>query len=131
MVSRLTSYPCPGVGSIPSHHRLVEVAIDFYNAGGERGRPRLEFHIADDRWTGLHLRIDFPVPPRGRLLLNVKINAAMLHERLSAPPTGAALLILNNTSKLFFQPCVLLLKGFDDALERRHIGRFGVGLQQT
>jgi hypothetical protein len=41
------------------------------------------------------------------------------------------LLILNNTSKLFFQPCVLLLKGFDDALERRHIGRFGVGSQQT
>jgi hypothetical protein len=43
----------------------------------------------------------------------------------------AALLILNNASKLFFQPRVLLLKGFDDLLERRHIGRFGVGLQQT
>jgi hypothetical protein len=71
------------VGSIPSHHRLVKAAIDLYNAGGDRGRPRLEFHIADHRLTGFYLRIDFPVPLRGRLLLNVKINATMLHERLS------------------------------------------------
>src|ERR1700677_79796 len=33
-------------------------------------------------------------------------------------------------SKLFFQPCVLLLKGFDDVLERRHIGRLGSGWQR-
>jgi hypothetical protein len=73
-------------GSITSHHRLVKAAIDLYNAGGDRGRPRLEFHIADHRWTSFYLRIDFPVPPRGRLLLNAKINAMVLHERLSAPP---------------------------------------------
>jgi hypothetical protein len=85
--------PVQGVGSIPSHHRSVKAAIDLYNAGGDRGRPRLEFHIADHRWTGFYLRTDFPVPPRGRLLLNVKINATMLHERLSAPPTEAALLL--------------------------------------
>jgi hypothetical protein len=85
--------PVQGVGSIPSHHRSVKAAIDLYNAGGDRGRPRLEFHIADHRWTCFYLRTDFPVPPRGRLLLNVKINATMLHERLSAPPTGAALYI--------------------------------------
>jgi hypothetical protein len=35
------------------------------------------------------------------------------------PPTEAALLISNNAGKLFFQPCVLLLKGFDDVLPRR------------
>jgi hypothetical protein len=83
--------PVPGVGSIPSRHRSVKAAINLYNAGGDRGRPRLEFHIADHRWTGFYLRIAFPVPPRGRLLPNVKINATMLHERLSAPPTEAAL----------------------------------------
>ena len=85
--------PVQGAGSIPSHHRSVKAAIDLYNAGGDRGRPRLEFHIADHRWTGFYLRTDFPVPTRGRLLLNVEINATMLHERLSAPPTEAALYI--------------------------------------
>ena len=43
----------------------------------------------------------------------------------------AALLISNNASKLFFQPCVLLLKGFDCVLERQHIGRLGAGWQRT
>ena len=38
-----------------------------------------------------------------------------------------ALLISNNASKLFFQPRVLLLKGFDDVLERQHVGRLGAG----
>ena len=36
-----------------------------------------------------------------------------------------ALLISNNASKLFFQPGVLLLKGFDGLLERQHVGRLG------
>jgi hypothetical protein len=67
--------------SIPGHHRLVKAAIDLYNTGSDRSRPRLERHIADHLWTGFYLRIDFPLPPRGRLLLNVKINATMLHER--------------------------------------------------
>ena len=40
--------------------------------------------------------------------------------------TEAALLISGNT-KLFFQPCVLLLKGFDDVLERQHIGWLDAG----
>jgi hypothetical protein len=44
---------------------------------------------------------------------------------VEGPPTDAALLILNNASKLFFQPRVLLLKGFDGVLERQHIGRLG------
>jgi len=61
--------PVQGVGSIPSHHRSVKAAIDLYNAGGDRGRPRLEFHIADHRWTGFYLRTDFPVPPRGRIAI--------------------------------------------------------------
>src|ERR1700730_4082644 len=43
------------------------------------------------------------------------------------PPTEAALLISDNASKLFFQPCVLLLKGFDGVLERQHVGRLGAG----
>jgi hypothetical protein len=30
--------------------------------------------------------------------------------------TASRLLISNNASKLFFQPCVLLLKGFDGAV---------------
>src|ERR1700721_153801 len=38
-----------------------------------------------------------------------------------------ALLISNNASKLFFQPSVLLLKGFDGVLERQHVGRLGAG----
>ena len=47
------------------------------------------------------------------------------------PPPEAALLISNKESKLFFQPCVLLLKGFDDVLERRHVWRLGAGWQRT
>src|ERR1700689_1074483 len=38
-----------------------------------------------------------------------------------------ALLISNNASKLFFQPRILLLKGFDSVLERQHVGRLGAG----
>jgi len=41
------------------------------------------------------------------------------------------LLISNNTSKVFFEPCVLLLKGFDGELERQHLGRLGAGAQRT
>jgi hypothetical protein len=59
----------------------IKAAIDLCNAGSDRSLPCLEFHITDHHWTGFYLWIDFPVPPRGRLLLNVKINATMLHDR--------------------------------------------------
>ena len=51
--------------------------------------------------------------------------------RSQSPSRCCALLISNNVSKLFFQPCVLLLEGFDDVLERQHIGRLGAGWQRT
>jgi len=54
----------------------IKAAIDLYNAGSDRSLPCLEFHTADSLYL-----IDFPAPPRGRLLLNVKINATMLHDR--------------------------------------------------
>jgi hypothetical protein len=51
--------------------------------------------------------------------------------RGQSPSRCCALLISNNVSKLFFQPCVFLLEGFDDVLERQHIGRLGAGWQRT
>jgi hypothetical protein len=59
----------------------IKAAIDLYNAGSDRSLPSLEFHITDHFWTGFHFWTDFPVPPRGWPLLNVKINATMLHDR--------------------------------------------------
>jgi hypothetical protein len=48
------------------------------------------------------------------------------HRQLKAP-----LLISNHVRKLFFQPCVLLLEGFDGVLEFQHIGRLGARWQGT
>jgi hypothetical protein len=59
---------------------LIKAAIDLYDAGGDRRLPCLEFHITDHLWTGLYLWINLPMPPRRRILFNVKINATMLHD---------------------------------------------------
>ena len=66
---------------VPAALASIKAAIDLYNAGGDRSLPCLEFHTTDHLWTGLNLWIDFPVPPRRWVLLNVKINATMLHDR--------------------------------------------------
>jgi hypothetical protein len=61
---------------------FIKKAIDLDDAGVDRCFPCLEFHIAYRWLIAFYLWIDFPVPPRRRILLNIKINAPMLHERL-------------------------------------------------
>jgi hypothetical protein len=61
---------------------FIKKAIDLDDAGVDCGLPCLKFHIADHGLIAFSPWMDFPVPPRRRFLLNVKINGAMLHERV-------------------------------------------------
>jgi hypothetical protein len=54
-------------------------AADLFVAAFDRCFPCLEFHIADHGLIAFCPWMDFPVPPRRRILLNVKINAMMFH----------------------------------------------------
>ena len=61
---------------------FIKKAIDPNNAGVDRCLPCLEFHISDQHWIAFCPWMDFPVPPRRRILLDVKINTTMLHDTL-------------------------------------------------
>jgi hypothetical protein len=58
---------------------FIKSEIDLNDAGVDRSTSCLEFHITDHHRTGLW--IDFPMPKRRRVLLNVEISATMLHDR--------------------------------------------------
>jgi hypothetical protein len=68
-------------------------------------------------------------PRAGAVSLDALRSGSRLQRK--RPPTEAALLVSNNPSELLFQPCVLLLKRFDGALEQQHIGRLGRSRQRT
>jgi Putative transposase of IS4/5 family (DUF4096) len=70
----------PRAGRVAATLAFIKAEIDLNDAGVDRSPSCLEFHITDHHRTGLW--INFPMPKRRRVLLNVKINATMLHGKL-------------------------------------------------
>jgi hypothetical protein len=61
---------------------FIKKAIDLNDAAVERRLPCLEFQSTGHSWIAFCPWMDFPMPPRRRVLLNVEINTTMLHDTL-------------------------------------------------